>query len=476
MSEQLQYYTHTAHFEGSAHHGEALTRANEAHELAADIQHIGSVALFSEVQAANRVGNPTEVTVPNPIAGHSERRTPGSYFGKGRERHRRITATLAGAGEALGDLQTGLSEYSASGEVSGSLQDVAPHSRGTNVLRNMRDDGDQEMILRGADISPFLKASKDLTAAAQGKEASEFSWQDWFRSASEEQLTNFSQWYTERLKTLADPESKAGYVEELKTDYKDRIGQAMQEGWISDDKVHRTALTARVAQTDIRFFSPFGRMPDHVGGLAQKRGSDKSILVLPTFAGEQVTVHELGHAFAGIERSSMRNYFTSKLGKEQVARKTPRLEHLHTILNEGYNEHMTAALIDGDPTTIIPAEREARGIVETEGSSELYHAYREIFGVLMGGEDGKVSNADMKEMVSSMVVGNFGNFAHQLSTKWGGRDVLVEVLEVVDRHDNYRWNNLDNPDYNEELLAKKITERLKTVQASHVEALGAEQG
>lgn len=468
MSEQLQYYEHTARFEDPANHGEALTRANEAHELAADVQHIGSVALFSEVQAANVVGNPTEVNVPNPIAGYSEKRTPKSLYGKGKERYGRITATLAGADEALGDLQTSLDNYAASGEVGGTLQDVAPSSRGTDVLRHMQDDGNQEMILSGADISPFLKVSKDLTAEAQGKEANEFSWQDWFKSASEEQLTNFSQWYTERLKTLADPESKAEYVEGLKSDYKDRVGQAMQEGWIPDGKVHQAALATRMARVDVRFFSPFGRMPDHVGGLAQKRGFGKNILVLPTFAGEQVTVHELGHAFAGIDGSSMRNYFTGKIGKEQVARKNPRLEHLYTILNEGYNDHMTAALIDGEPTTIIPTEREAKGVVETEGSSELYHAYREIFGILMGGEDGKVTNADMKEMVDSMVIGNFGSFAHQLSAKWGGRDVLVEVLEVVDRHDNDRWNNLDNPEYNEELLAKKIAERLKGIPANQV--------
>ncbi len=460
MSKQLQYYEYTAHFEDPANHGEVLTGANESHELAADMQHIGSVALFSEVQAGNIVGSPTEVTVPNPIAGYSEKRTPKSIFGKGKERYERITATLAGADEALGDLQTGLSYYAASDEVGGTLQGVAPNSRGTEVLRYMQDNGNQQMILRGADISPFLKASKDLTAEAQGKDPSELGWQDWFKSASDEQLTNFSQWYTERLKTLADPESKTEYIEALKAGYKDRVGQAMQEGWMPDGKVHRAALSARMARVDVRFFSPFGHMPDYVGGLAQKRGMGKNILLLPTLVGEQVTVHELGHAYAGIDGSSMRSYFSDKIGKEQAARKNSRFEHLFTILNEGYNDHMTTALIDGDPTIIIPAERDGKGIMETKGGSELYKAYREIFGVLVGGEDGKITNADVKEIVDSMVIGNFGNFAHQLSTKWGGRDVLVEVLDVVDRHDNDSWNNPDNPDYNEELLAKKIAERL----------------
>jgi hypothetical protein len=462
MSEQLQYYEHTARFEDPANHGEALTKANEVHELAVDVQHIGSVALFSEVQASNIVGSPTEVFVPNPITGYSEKRTPKSLFGKGKERHERITATLGGADEALGDLQTGLNDYAASGESSGTLEDIAPNSRGTEVLRHMQDDGNQEMILRGANVSPFLKTSKNLTAEAQGKEPSEFGWQEWFKSASEEQLTNFSQWYTERLKTLADPESKAQYVEALKTDYKDRVGQAMQEGWIPDGKVHKAALATRVARADVRFFSPFGRMPDYVGGLSQKRGLGKNIVLLPTLEGKQVTVHEFGHVFAGVDASSMFEHFKGTMGKEEVWRKRPRIEHLYTILNEGYNDHMTAALIDGDPTTIVPAERDTKGIVETEGSSEGYKAYREIFGVLMGGEDGSVTNTDIKEAVDSMVIGNFGQFAHQLSTKWGGRDVISEVFDVVAKHDNDQWNNLDNPDYNEELLAKKIAVRLQT--------------
>jgi hypothetical protein len=466
MSEKLHYYAHSVPFENPASSGEALTRANEIHELAADIQHIGAVALFSEVQVGNIVGGPVEVNVPNPVSGYSEVRTTKSLFGKGKERYERITAHLTGADEALTDLQSGLNNYAFSGEVGRTLQDVDPNSRGTEVLRDVQSNGNQEMILQGADIPSFLKTSKDLTAEAQGRDPSEFAWEEWFKSASEEQLANFSQWYTERLRMLSNPERKSEYIEALKTDYERRVVQAMQEGWIPDGKVHKAALTTRIARADIRFFSPFGRMPEYAGGLAQKRGLGKNILLLPTIAGEQVTVHELGHVFAGIDGGSMRSYFISKLGKEQAARKNHRLEHVYTILNEGYNDHMAAALIDGDPTTIVPAERDARGIIETEGSSELYKAYREIFGVLMGGEDGKITSADMKEVVDSMVVGNFGQFAHKISAKWGGRDVLVEILNMVDKHDNDRWNNLNNPAYNEELLAKKLIGHLQSIRAT----------
>lgn len=49
------------------------------------------------------------------------------------------------------------------------------------------------MILSGAVIPLFLKTAKDVMAEAQGKNPHEFVWQDWLKTASEEQLTNFSQ-------------------------------------------------------------------------------------------------------------------------------------------------------------------------------------------------------------------------------------------------------------------------------------------
>ncbi len=428
------------------------------HELAADVQHIGAVALFSEVQASYIIGTPTEVTVPNPLAGYTERRTPKSLLGAGKKRHQRITSTLARADEALGDLQTGMNAYSASGATGSSLQDIVSDSRGTQILRKLEDNGNQKMILRGAAVSPFLKVSKDLTAEAQGKDPKEFGWEDWLKSASEEQLTNFSQWYTERLKVLSDPENKAEYIEKLKTGYKGRVEKAMQEGWI--DGKHKAVLDTKLERADVRFFSPFGQMPDQVGGLSQKRGLGKNIVLIPTLTGEQVVVHELGHVFAGIDGKNMGDYFIHKLGKEYVAQNYSKFEHLYTILNEGYNEHMTEALIDSEPTVIRPTEREARGIAEAQGNSELYKSYREVFGVLVGGENGTVSGSDMKEIVDSMVTGNFGNLARHIDQKWGGRDVLTGVVEVVIEHDRGMWRNFDNPDYNEELLAKKIIERL----------------
>lgn len=74
----------------------------------------------------------------------------------------------------------------------------------------------------------------------------------------------------------------------------------------------------------------------------------------------------------------------------------------------------------------------------------------------------------MKRMVNSMVTGNFRNFARQLNEKWGGRDVLVETLEIVDRHDQDGWDDIFNLDHNEELLAVKIADKFKKKQSTAV--------
>lgn len=457
MSESLAYYDHNASFNAPNRKG-VLSKANEVHELAADIQHLAVVALLSEANAANIVGVPLEVSVPNPIANYSERRTVKSIYGKGKERHERIESVLSRGSETLDELQTSLNAYANTGQTEGHLKDVVPTSRGTGVLREMEENGNHRMILDGTGIPPFIKLAKDLQAKAEVRDPEGYSWEDYFSSASEEQLINFSQAYTERLKILADPESKAGYIESLKTDYKDRVVQAMQDGWI--DGKHKPVLDRRIANADVRFFSLFGHMPNHVAGLTEGSDFNKRFVFLPTITGEQLTVHEFGHVFAGIRMGSMQDYFDKKLGKGESARKSDNLMHLYTVLNEGYNDHMTAALVDGDPTNIIPTERDSKGVVETEGGSKVYKTYRLIFGVLLGGKDGNVDGDDIKRVVDSMVSGDFEQFAGLLDAKWGGRNVLVETLEVVERHHKEEVLDIDDHQYNENLLARNITERL----------------
>jgi len=429
MSEQLQYYYHGQKFDPSYQH-EIFNGANEAHELATDVQHIGSVALFSEVQTGNVIGHPIEVSVPNPLTTFSEGRTFSSFYGKGKERHKRVTKTLSEADVSLKGLELGLNGYGASSSTIGSLESVAPESRGIGVLRDLHDvNGNVGMILEGANVPPYIKTAKDLAAAQQGKEASAFSWEDYFKTGSDEQLTNFAQAYTERIKLLASPTEKAKLIETIKSDYMSRVKNAMAEGWI--DGKYKAELDRRIKHTELLFFSPFGDMPQHTGGLRQRQGKDIDIVLLPTIAGKQMTVHELGHVFAGVDAEGMVDYFVDRLGKKEVQRKGARLRHLYEIVNEGYNGHMTVALIDGEPTLVRPSDRKDKGIAEEPGASEIYRSYREIFGTLIGGEAGEIKDSDINQVVDSMVTGNFTIFRHLLDQKWGGRDVLSEVFDVI---------------------------------------------
>ena len=461
MSGSLKYYEYATRFDNPGREG-VLTRAGEVHELAADMQHIGAVALLSEVQAANVLGEPAEVIVPNPLPSHRERRTITRLFGAGQARHERIVSTLADADESLAALQTGLDTYALTGTTKGGLEGVAPESRGIQLFRDVQDSGSLEMILSGSDIPPTLRGFKDLTARAEGRDPHDYRWGEWVKAASEAQLVNFSQWYTGRLRILADPESRSAFVESLKADYIYRVRQAMAEGWVPDDEDCIATLSSRIARADVRFYSPFGHMPDHVGGLAQGSRSGGKILLLPTVAGNQITVHELGHAFAGISMTSMREYFTRRLGERNIRENIPYIDRLFTILNEGYNEHMTVALIEGDPTTIRPAEREAKDIDLGEGGSDAYKSYRDLFGVLMAGEEAIITQTDIRDMVTSMTTGKFARFARQMSQRWGGRDVMTEMLAVVRRHDTNAQNavNRNNPGYNDVLLVNKMIARL----------------
>jgi hypothetical protein len=234
----------------------------------------------------------------------------------------------------------------------------------------------------------------------------------------------------------------------------------MEEGWIN--KRQRKLLNLKMARTDFRFFSLFGFMPSSMSGNAQNHGHGRSTLLLPTIPSKRLVTHELGHAFASIDSFSIYKYFTKKIGKKEAFQKSKQISHLFTILNEGFNEHMTAALMEGGPTIISPKERTARGIAETVSSApfDSYNPYREIFGVLMGGEEGRVTKNGMSEIIDSMVANDIHQFARLIGRKWGGREVLLEMLHVIEEHDSDKEGSSGSLKYNEE-LAKKITVRLR---------------
>jgi hypothetical protein len=446
MSEQLQYYAHQPD-QRSADGQDILTRPNEAHELAADIQRVGAIALHSDALAARETQADVAVTVPNPIASAANLRPGRGVLPKSRERAGRINMALDVAHLALTHLQ----DEVRSPEISDYGSRITP-------LREATVNPNANLILDGANVPPFLSALKEDATQSDGGPADE-SWQRWFGKASDEQLTNFSQWYTESLRTLAVPERKAAYVESLKSGYADLVSHAMDDGWI--DPRHQTTLARRLAATEVRFFSPFGHMPDEFAGVAQRRGRGNALVLLPTVPGPEMVTHELGHVFAGVDDQGMRRYFERQLGKRAAAQEMLVLNHLYTMLNEGFDEHLTAALLNGHPEIVSPQQRLSMGIAEVPGSSESYQTYREVLSVLLGGSEQQVAENDISFLVDSAVNKDFDAFARQLDSKWKGRPVLTEVVRIIGKHDRASWQHTDDPNY-EQQLAQELIAYLKT--------------
>jgi hypothetical protein len=234
----------------------------------------------------------------------------------------------------------------------------------------------------------------------------------------------------------------------------------MSHGWINPR--HLATLSERIDGTEVRFFSPFGRMPEEVGGFMQETANSRLVL-LPSVTGEAMSVHELGHAFAGINGASMRKYYEGKLGDLGAQHRESAMVDLFHVLNEGYNEHMTSALISGSPEVISPLDRDQRGIAEPAGSSEIYEHYREVFSALIGGTAGTVSRSDIEEVVDTMVDRDFSSFARLVDRKWPHRDVLVKMLDTAQEWRNEKWSRPDT-EHDSADLAKKLAGNLKAAR------------
>jgi len=416
--------------------GIVFTDEHQAHDLATDIQHIGAAALLSEANAAIMTGQNIKITVPNP-----------STELRGRTKRKSLSNTLTDADEALRHLQVNLESHSHQSTEALDLHEVDPNSLGIQSLREMEGHISRETILEEADISPFIRVSKDLTARAHGRDPEDLSWTDWFKLANEEQLINFSQWYTQRLRTLSDPDDRGRFIKSLKADFQDRINNAIQDGWI--DIEQRPKILRRLKKANIRFFSPFGHMVDEGVGIAQSTRFSQSIL-LPSLTSTKTTVHELGHAaFPGSTQLSVRRYFKKHLTKDQYSESKDSIERLNVILKEGAIDHMAIVLADGGkPTIVSPSKRRANGLSEDYGDSN-YEPLREIFATIIGGEDGVVSRSDVKKISSAMSSRDFSDFARYIDRKWQGRDVLTEVIRVINQ-----WSTGELK--NHELLAEEV--------------------
>jgi hypothetical protein len=376
------------------------------------------------VQAADATGATVESTQPNPVSSFSEHRPLNSYFGSEREYWQEKEANLKTSEEALDYV-----DWLMRGEPDGQIgaEQAAAADRGFDVLRGVVEKpGSVDLILDDAPVPPFLRSLKEATVIGTEPSADR-SWEQWLHTASDEQLVNFSQWYTERLGVLADPRRKAELVNTLKAGYVARVEQAMADGWIDPDLA--VSLHQRINKTEMRFFSPFGHYAESTSG-SMHSGKGGDLVMVPTVVGESISTHELGHVFAGVDSPDIEAFFEQQYGEKLLMGDRIAIDDLRTVLNEGYNEHVAQALLGGHPELVSPSERERNGLQDSV-SNELYKGFREVFASVIAGPEGTTTAQDVRAVVDTMAKRNFGQFAQFVSDKWQGRNVLDELVDVA---------------------------------------------
>ncbi|HMS50551.1 MAG TPA: hypothetical protein PKA02_03925 [Candidatus Saccharibacteria bacterium] len=407
--------------------GQIVSPEKEIGEQVGDITHIGTVALAAEIIPGITAPEQGPV-VPNPVTEKMrKKRIWINMLPESGEKvlSRGVSEQTVEADATLTELQSRLDELTRAGDPEATksflikaAQGFRQHVQSSNILWA---NGNTELVLSGAEHSPFLRGVKE-EMTTEGDSG----WIKWLSTAPDEQIVNFSQWYMHKLQKITNPESREQVVQDLKNGYIGHVKTAMQDGWI--DARHEPVLMKRIAKAQIRFFSPFGQMTRQAGG-----ATDGKIVALPVTTGQEIVNHELGHIFAGIDPKSFGKYFSKMFGKQKNPEIAQAAGELFVLINEGFNEHMTAALLIGSPEIISPAERHAKGIPEVEGSSISYEQLREVFAFLVsGGTDAEqFTPHDMSTIIDSMVDEDFSAFAAIIDKRWGREGVIKELALLI---------------------------------------------
>ena len=405
-----------------------LSDDHERFELEADAHNVGSIALAEWVRVSVLMGNPAELPEPQTARAIDRKsliprrhvlvfnatddfKLRPQFFAKVGPKEE-----VTKARDASGLLDTDLARLGASDS---SVQDQYIDERIASLRANavrLTNMDNVEMIFDGADLPPVIRTAID---------SYDGTWVDWFRSAPKEQIVNFSEWYLTQVKKLADPIGRESAVQEYKQRYLDVVEGAVSAGWLRQD--HLDQARRAVGRAKVAFFSPFGGKSWDYGAFTQSNGifrpRSKQLVGLPIAVGAWTSVHEFGHVFNNLDSRtfSANQYLDSPTAVSEIS----------TLFIEGYNEHMTAALLDGAPEVISPREREARDIAETKGSSDLYKDYREVFALLVEG-DARSQAFTVRDMATVVDTLSDGKKLKQfLESRWSGRDILEDLRLAV---------------------------------------------
>lgn len=430
-SGQLVYLPYSGQHERRNEIG-SVTPEFEAQELAADARYIAALAVRSEIEAAQTVGMPVVLDLPDPSI------QVELLYAKGDSSSWYSATSAPQRSRFIRHIKHGLDTTRNSLHIA-THTGKAMTAQDFTVMRTASGHGSRQMVFDDASVPPYIQSLKDQAAEAAGLERDTYSWNDWFRYASDESLMNYAQWYTSILRRLSIPEQRAKHEAALKDTFASHVDRAVHAGWI--DERHVETLARKLANTHIRFYSAFGKVPETLAGEQVRLHNNQHMVLLPVTAGEYLATHELGHIFAATRLVNVIEYLQSRSSKTinmYAAHK------LHTILSEGFNEHLAVSLLSGQPELISPYYRKGQNIPEPHGTSSLYVHMRDVLHYLVHGKNGEVAFdvAAMKDLVDVMVDGDFLQIAQYFASIWGGRDIVSELYEVILRHNQ----TLANPD------------------------------
>lgn len=361
---------------------------------------------------------------------------------------------LAGPQKAVRELNkemTAIAERADINDVVAFMDDRLSELRAETGNRGIAAGANFNMLMTGADLSPVTQNAQAAYMAERGLTEKTFGWQSWLKNAPKEQVANFAQWYVDRLETIADPAKREQFVRGQKDRYMEHIKNAVSAGWLNAR--HLKEAQKRVDDAKIVFFSPFGGVMTEFGAAAQP-DRRKALVALPTITSDHITTHEFGHVFKSFDFKGMHKWRRKDHADEY---KFDASNQLATVINEGFDEHMTIALMTGSPNVLSPEDRDAQHIPHAHGESELYTAYRDVFADLIKG-DGVSESGDIDMGQVADAIPNFADFRALVASRWGGKDVLAEAFRIVDTIPNTH----DIP--------QRVTEFLQTERAKAVAA------
>lgn len=458
----------------------------EATHLARDIMDFGAIAVASEI--ATGIITDTQPTVAPNIVNpfQPEHLKPKRVYidEEWKKTEKRSDPKLVAMDTAIQNDQAMLNRFSRH-EMTG--EELTRYlSANFSAARNPAQINSHEDIskaINSLDLPPYLRAVRGAyTYEDEFGEQRRGMPEHFFHLAGTPELTNFAQWYAGKLNEIAVPERRAAKIEEIKGGYLTGVDALIADGWISPNM--RKAVAKNVKRAKIYFASPFSTEGRRGTGGHIRDGRTSKIL-LRVGGKKGVADHELTHAVGGVDVGKMVVANAELFSDESDEAQFGGALFLRTMLDEAFAVHMDQSINDGSPAIMSQRMRKANGL-KTQYPPEFevggYGEMLEITSMLLEGLSGSgvIEQPVMRAFNDAMISRSYEDLSELIASRWGGEDMLREILRVAISHaateegDVDQWVKLDNPDINRDgKLSAKIKEMLAERQRVGRESAGA---